>query len=68
MDEEIPKALGFESAAEFHRMIAAVGLSTTDRISAFKRWQNDDGRKAGLNKLPVSASEPPWLLRGGSPL
>lgn len=46
--------LGFESAAEFHRMVADVDLSSTERIAAFKHWQEHDGTKQGLMCLGES--------------
>jgi len=45
------KQAGFDSAAEFHRMVASVDLSTPDRFAAFKRWQEEDGTKQGLSLL-----------------
>jgi hypothetical protein len=49
--DEIFKQLGFESEAEFHRMVAGADLSSVERIAAFKHWQDEDGSKAGLEAL-----------------
>lgn len=49
--EEIIKEKGFESLVEFHKLVASVDLSTTEKRSAFKTWQDDDGSKDGLLKL-----------------
>jgi hypothetical protein len=54
-DDTELKELGFESSAEFHKMVASVDLSSLAKIQDFKRWQNDDGTKAGLLKLPRTA-------------
>lgn len=50
------KECGFESEGEFHRMVAAADLGTPERLAAFKRWQMDDGTKAGLAALPREAA------------
>lgn len=47
MNDEIAKELGFESAAEFFKMVADVDL-TGDGLAAFKQWQDNDGTKQGL--------------------
>jgi hypothetical protein len=52
--DELLKQLGFEGAAEFNRLIADVDLSTAAKITAFKRWQDEDGSKAGLEALRAS--------------
>lgn len=54
MNEEIAKQLGFDSAAEFHKMVAAVDLTTADRFSAFVHWQQSDGTKQGLARLAIN--------------
>jgi len=49
--EEIVKSMGFESLAEFNKMVSDVDLSSADKIKKFKEWQNLDGTKEGLIKL-----------------
>ena len=49
--EQILKLQGFESAAEFHTMIADVDISTIEKMASFKEWQDKDGTKTGLLKL-----------------
>lgn len=49
--QELAKEFGFESAEEMNRMIARVDLSTTEKAEAFRKWQGEDGTKAGLEKL-----------------
>lgn len=51
MNDEIARQLGFNDAAEFHRMVASVDLSDASKLAAFKRWQEDDGTKDGLAAL-----------------
>lgn len=52
--DSIYYGMGFESEAEFNRMVCAVDLSAPHKIEAFKRWQNGDGTKAGLMELLTS--------------
>lgn len=49
--EEIAKSLGFESLQEFHKLVADVDLSTSEKIKAFENWKLNDGSKAGLLNL-----------------
>jgi len=49
--EEALKDLGFESSQEFHKLVAAVDLSTPEKLEAFKLWQYGDGTKDGLLQL-----------------
>ncbi|MCK5016353.1 MAG: hypothetical protein KAS32_04700 [Candidatus Peribacteraceae bacterium] len=51
MIKDIVKEYGFESAAEFHKMISAIDISTTDKLLAFRTWKETDGTKEGLSKL-----------------
>jgi hypothetical protein len=51
--EELVKQLGFKGETEFHHMVAAVDISTSENLQAFKDWQNNDGTKEGISKLPV---------------
>jgi hypothetical protein len=45
------KDKGFESLEELSRMVAAVDLSTPEKIIAFRLWKNYDGSKEGLMDL-----------------
>ena len=47
------KELGFSSNGEFFRMVAAVDLDSPEKIAALKRWQREDGTRAGLAALPM---------------
>lgn len=58
MDDQALKQLGFESGAEFHRLVAGADLSSNAGIAAFKRWQFEDGSKVGLLRLLPSAGAP----------
>lgn len=49
--EEIILQYGFESLKEFNEMVANVDLSSMEKITAFKKWQEEDGTKEGLLKL-----------------
>lgn len=49
--EAVVKANGFESEAEFHRLVSNAPLRTSKQRVAFKRWQRADGTKDGLLKL-----------------
>lgn len=40
------KDLGFEGETEFLSMVASVDLLT--QLTAFQRWQDEDGTKSGL--------------------
>jgi hypothetical protein len=46
--EEVVKQQGFESEAEFHKLVGSVDLSSPEAVLLFKRWQNEDGSKVGL--------------------
>lgn len=48
----IYEQIGFNGEAEFHRMVSGVDLSTNEAIQQFKTWQEIDGTKEGLMKLP----------------
>lgn len=56
-EDEMWRQLGFEDAAEAHRLVAAVPLDTSERLRRFKEWQYQDGTKTGILKLmqPPSA-------------
>ena len=49
--EEIVKMNGFESLEEFNKLVSDVDLSSPDKVSKFKKWQNNDGSKDGLLNL-----------------
>jgi len=49
--DEIAKKLGFDNETEMHKMISDIDLSTPDKIQEFKKWQDQDGTKNGLDKL-----------------
>jgi len=49
--EEIVKQYGFDSLTEFHKMVAAIDLSTMDDKISFRVWKDFDGTKEGLLKL-----------------
>jgi len=51
--DDTVKKLGFESGAEFCRLVASVDMSAPEKLQAFRRWQVTDGTKEGLLKLPV---------------
>lgn len=51
--EDILKAHGFASQQEFSSMVARARLSTPEERAAFKAWQEEDGTKAGLQKLLI---------------
>lgn len=43
--------LGFENEKELADMISSVDLTSNDKVTKFKSWQNDDGTKQGLQVL-----------------
>jgi len=45
------KLLGFESISEMNKLVANVDISNSVKLSAFKKWQMEDGSKQGLIKL-----------------
>lgn len=49
--EAFLKDQGFSSFAEMDNLISLVDVSTPENIAELKRWQHDDGSKAGLLKL-----------------
>jgi len=42
---------GFENRHEMRALIASADISTAEKLAAFKRWENEDGSKAGLLNL-----------------
>ena len=58
------KALGFDSADEFHRMAAGADISTPEKLAAFKAWQENDGTKVGLQRLAAGVDVPGEVPRG----
>lgn len=61
MLEKLVRSQGFESEKEFHHLVASTDTSTPEKYAAFKRWQHDDGSKAGLLKLreEIGTAGPP---------
>lgn len=51
MTDEMAQTLGFADAEEFHRMVANADMRSPAARAAFKDWQENDGTKAGLEKL-----------------
>lgn len=49
--EEIVKQMGFESEAEFHKLVSSVDLSNPTNLAMFLTWKQTDGTKQGLLKL-----------------
>lgn len=49
--DALARALGFESEAEMHRLIASVCLETAYQRLLFSDWKLNDGTKAGLLRL-----------------
>jgi len=48
---DIVKQYGFESLEEFSQLISSLNLTTMEKLIAFRKWQENDGTKAGLLKL-----------------
>ena len=48
---ELVVKLGFADEREFHRMVASADVSTPAKYGRFKYWQDEDGSKAGLEKI-----------------
>jgi len=42
---------GFESIKEFNNLVSNANISTPEKVKAFRKWQLEDGTKAGLLKL-----------------
>ncbi len=51
MLEEIVKELGFKDEQEFHSLVARVDITEPMKLTAFKKWQTEDGTKQGILKL-----------------
>lgn len=51
--EDFVRQCGFEDEKQFHSMVSNVDLSTQEKMIAFTDWQENDGTKEGLEKLPV---------------
>lgn len=49
--EGVVKQMGFKDLAEFNRLVASVDISSSERLTAFKNWQENDGTREGLVKL-----------------
>lgn len=52
--EEFVREHGFEDLKEFFKLVSSVDLTTTPKVVAFKKWQNDDCTKEGLYTLQNS--------------
>jgi len=57
MNDEFVQALGFDNADQFSIMVANVDISTPDKLAGFKNWQENDGTKDGIEKLPMLVKE-----------
>ncbi len=49
--EEIVVSYGFSNEQEFHDMVAKFHPCTPLRLAMFRKWQQTDGTKVGLEKL-----------------
>ena len=49
--KKIVRELGFENEKEFHKLVANIDISTSEKNTIFKDWQYNDGTKEGLLKL-----------------
>jgi hypothetical protein len=47
----VAKQLGFADYKEMFALIRSVNMTTPERAHDFKKWQANDGTKAGLLKL-----------------
>jgi hypothetical protein len=50
--DDAVREMGFADEKEFNQLVAAVDISTREKMLAFKHWQYHDGTKEGLLKLP----------------
>ncbi len=55
--DELVKSLGFADAREFHRLVASADITSPEKLTAFKAWQENDGTKAGLLALGGGSAE-----------
>ena len=51
--EAFVKSLGFESQREFNKLVSSVDLSSSQKMTAFWKWKEDDGSKEGILKLEM---------------
>ena len=51
-EDAIARSMGFQNALELYHLIATRDLDTPEKLTAFKAWQNEDGTKKGILKLP----------------
>ena len=51
MNDKEAQRLGFRDANDFYAHVSAAPMGTPEAIAAFKRWQADDGTRAGLLAL-----------------
>lgn len=55
--DEIAKSMGFEDAAELHKLVASVPLWD----ARFEKWKHGDGTKAGLLAL-IEKTKKAWAI------
>ena len=55
---DLVRALGFADEADFHRLVASADISTPEKMKAFRKWQEEDGSKAGLLALAATEVQP----------
>lgn len=55
--EAFAKANGFSSSSEMFRLTATADISTPEKLARFKKWQEEDGTKAGLLSLSDTTQE-----------
>lgn len=49
--ESAVQASGFSSQKEFFSMVSGIDLSNPDKLEKFIDWKDNDGTKAGLEKI-----------------
>ena len=58
--EKILQELGFSDEKDFLSLVSGVDITTTEKITAFKNWQDNDGSKSGLLKLDPYCRSGRW--------
>lgn len=56
---ELVVKLGFTDEREFHRMVSSADISTPAKYGRFRYWQDQDGSKAGLERLLLENGKSP---------
>jgi hypothetical protein len=51
-------AMGFKNSVEFANMVSEANLSDPEKLAAFKRWQEHDGTRAGLEAFNRGVKTP----------